>query len=447
MGLEVPLIKFKEVILMAETIEKVEQAENTKVESTDNPIDDKHEQTESVSIADKNEFLQNFIKDNDDNDTQSIEEAKIKDKISMLEAKIKDIKATKSSQNDTIQACKTVIDSNTYPKLNPIISSFSAHLEKLDKKKDKKIVKKENQLKKAQRKLVKLQRKQKRSKLLKNFISAMVHSSSNKQEAYINAMQALKEDSLGRADRQLDKANSKLDKLNEKLNGSTVSEVDKLKINARIKKVESKRDMLIARINNLNELEQELNKLAKIELVDDKIDELRNTAVETAEKAAMNGSSVSETIDNVAETSSEVIKEVLEPDKVKEAENDMSEEQNKQTENQQEETKQAEVEAHISEKEQKGEDKPQTNVADQEQKIDDKPQEKKTQTNSNNYLKKTGLTQKQLLAILNTGIAVKVAETIPDKEYTVAFTKENKEKINQVLEAVNTQVQGKHMMR
>lgn len=425
---------------MTETLENVEQAENTKVESTEN----NQEQTESVSIADKNEFLQNFIKDND---TQSIEEAKIKDKISMLEAKIKDIKATKSSQNDTIQACKTVIDSNTYPKLNPIISSFSAHLEKLDKKKDKKIVKKENQLKKAQRKLVKLQRKQKRSKLLKNFISAMVHSSSNKQEAYINAMQALKEDSLGRADRQLDKANSKLDKLNEKLNGSTVSEVDKLKINARIKKVESKRDMLIARINNLNELEQELNKLAKIELVDDKIDELRNTAVETAEKAAMNGSSVSETIDNVAETSSEVIKEVLEPDKVKEAENDMSEEQNKQTENQQEETKQAEVEAHISEKEQKGEDKPQTNVADQEQKIDDKPQEKKTQTNSNNYLKKTGLTQKQLLAILNTGIAVKVAETIPDKEYTVAFTKENKEKINQVLEAVNTQIQGKHMMR
>lgn len=431
---------------MAETIEKVEQAENTKVESTDNPIDDKHEQIESVSIADKNEFLQNFIKDNDDNDTQSIEEAKIKDKISMLEAKIKDIKATKSSQNDTIQACKTVIDSNTYPKLNPIISSFSAHLEKLDKKKDKKIVKKENQLKKAQRKLVKLQRKQKRSKLLKNFISAMVHSSSNKQEAYINAMQALKEDSLGRADRQLDKANSKLDKLNEKLNGSTVSEVDKLKINARIKKVESKRDMLIARINNLNELEQELNKLAKIELVDDKIDELRNTAVETAEKAAMNGSSVSETIDNVVETSSEVIKEVLEPDKIKESENDMTEEQNKQT-YKQEESKQAEVETQTSKKEEKGEDKQQTNFADQEQKTEDKPQEKKTQANSNNFLKKTGLTQKQLLAILNTGIAIKVAETIPDKEYTIAFTKENKEKINQVLEAVNTQVQGKHMMR
>lgn len=432
---------------MAETIEKVEQAENTKVESTDNPIDDKHEQTESVSIADKNEFLQNFIKDNDDNDTQSIEEAKIKDKISMLEAKIQDIKATKSSQNDTIQACKTVIDSDTYPKLNPIISSFSAHLEKLDKKKDKKIVKKENQLKKAQRKLVKLQRKQKRSKLLKNFISAMVHSSSNKQqEAYINAMQALKEDSLGRADRQLDKANSKLDKLNEKLNGSTVSEVDKLKINARIKKVESKRDMLIARINNLNELEQELNKLTKIELVDDKIDELRNTAVETAEKAAMNGSSVSETIDNVAETSSEVIKEVLEPDKIKESENDMTEEQNKQTDKQ-EESKQAEVETQTSKKEEKGEDKQQTNFADQEQKTEDKPQEKKTQANSNNFLKKTGLTQKQLLAILNTGIAIKVAETIPDKEYTIAFTKENKEKINQVLEAVNTQVQGKHMMR
>lgn len=413
---------------MAETTEKVEQAENTKVESTD--------------IADKNEFLQNFIKDND---TQSIEEAKIKDKISMLEAKIKDIKATKSSQNDTIKACKTVIDSNIYPKLNPIISSFSAHLEKLDKKKDRKIIKKENQLKKVQRKLVKLQRKQKRSKLLKNFISAMVHSSSNKQEAYINAMQALKEDSLGRADRQLDKANSKLNRLNAKLNSSTLGEVDKLKIKSQIKKVESKRDTLISRINNLNELEQELNKLAKIELVDDKIDELRNTAVETAEKAAMNGSSVSETIDNVAETSSEVIKEVLEPDKIKESENNMTEEQNKQTDKQ-EESKQAEVETQTSKKEE-GEDKQQTNFADQEQKTEDKPQEKKTQANSNNFLKKTGLTQKQLLAILNTGIAIKVAETIPDKEYTIAFTKESKEKIDKVLEAVNTQVQGKHMMR
>lgn len=128
---------------MTETLENVEQAENTKVESTEN----NQEQTESVSIADKNEFLQNFIKDTD-TDTQSVEEAKIKDKISMLEAKIADIKATKSSQNDTIKACKTVIDSNIYPKLNPIISSFSAHLEKLDKKKDKKIVKKKNSSKK-----------------------------------------------------------------------------------------------------------------------------------------------------------------------------------------------------------------------------------------------------------------------------------------------------------
>ena len=46
---------------MTETLENVEQAENTKVESTEN----NQEQTESVSIADKNEFLQNFIKDMD----------------------------------------------------------------------------------------------------------------------------------------------------------------------------------------------------------------------------------------------------------------------------------------------------------------------------------------------------------------------------------------------
>lgn len=385
----------------------------------------------AISIADKNEFLRNFIKDTD---TQSVEEAKIKDRISMLEAKIADIKAAKSSQNDTIKACKAVIDSNTYPKLNPIISSFSAHLEKLDKKKDKKIIKKENQLKKVQKKLIKLQRKQKRSKLLKSFISAMVHNSSNKQETYINAMQALKEDSLGRADRQINKINSKLGKLNEKLNSSTISEVDKLKIKSQIQKVESKRDKLIAKINNLNELEQELNKLAKIELVDDKIDELRNTAVETAEKAAMNGSSVSETIDNVAETSSETIKEVLEPDKVKEAENDMTKEQNKQTEKQQEEAKQSEAEAQVSEKEEKSEDKQQINVADQEQTIKDKSK-----------IEKNGITQKELLAILNAGITINVVETVIDKEYTVSFAKKNEEKINNILEAVNTQV--KHIKR
>lgn len=432
---------------MSETNEKVKQTENTSSEAINN-TDEKQTQARTAVVDDteKKEFLQNFISGSEN--AQSLEEAKLQDKINILEAKIKDIQATKSSQQNTIKACKTVIDSNTYPKLNPIISSFSAHLEKLDKKKDKKIVKKENQLKKVQRKLIKLQRKQKRSKLLKNFISAMVHSSSNKQEAYINAMQALKEDSLGRADKQLDKTKSRLIKLNEKLNSGSMNEVDKLKIKSQIKKVEGKRDKLIARINNLNELEQELNKLAKIELVDDKIDELRNTAVETAEKAAMNGSSVSETIDNVAESSSEVIKDVLKPDDIKEAENDITEEQDKQIEKH-EEAKATENEAQqASEKEENTKNEQQTNTTKTEEKVEDKSEaKKKTQQNGENNLIKTGITQKQLLAILNAGIAVKVAETIPDKEYKIAFSPEKEKKINKVLEAVNTQVQGKHMKR
>lgn len=424
---------------MAKTIEKTEQAENTKVESTDNPVEDKQEQTESVYIddADKKEFLQNFITGNDD--IQSIEEAKVQDKINMLEAKIQDIKAEKTSQNDTIKACKAVIDSNTYPRLNPIISSFSAHLEKLDKKKDKKIVKKEKQLKTAQRKLKKLQCKQKRSKLLKNFIFSMVHNSSDKQSAYINAMQALREDSLGRADKQLDKVESKLNKLNGKLNSSTFSEVDKLKIKAQIKKVESKRDKLIARINNLNELEQELNKLAKIELVDDKIDELRNTAVETAEKAAMEGNSVSETIDNVAENSSEVIKEILEPDRVQEVGNDKMDEQNKQSERQ-EEPKPEETEIQVSNE---------NNLENTTEKQDNSRPQKADETGVNkkeSYNKRSDITQKHLCAIASVGIPVTIMG-VNDTGFTIAYAKKFNEKLDNVIKAVNTQVQGKPMTR
>lgn len=385
----------------------------------------------------KEEFLQNFISNK--NEVQSVSIAKEQDKINLFEAKIKDIKAVKENQNDTIKACKSVIDSNAYPRLNPIISSFSAHLEKMEKKKDKKIAKTEKKVKKAQRKIKKLKSKQKRKELLKSFISSM-HSSTNKQTAYIEAMRALKEDSLGRADKQLDKTEARIVKITERLKSGKLSEVDKIKLNAQVKKLESKRDKLISRINNLNELEQELNKLAKIELVDDKVDELRNTAVETAEKAAMNGSSVSETIDNVTENSNEVIKEVLEPDKVEQISDNMK---NDKPESWTDALEHADIDADglpdiIDGNIDPSEDRygnPKNPPQDKEKQVEEVEPTKDT---NKNLVKRVGITQEQLWAIqVTAGIAVQPIQADGDK-CTIIYSKDKSKKVQEALNAVQT---------
>ena len=90
-----------------------------------------------------------------------------------------------------------------------------------------------------------------------------------------------------------------------------LSNVDTVKLKEKVKKPESKRDKLVAKMDNLNELDRELNRLAKIEIVDDEVDEMKNTAVETAEKAAMNGKFVENIIDTEAETAADNIDNII----------------------------------------------------------------------------------------------------------------------------------------
>ena len=234
-------------------------------------------------VISNEEFFNNFIKESQFNLNRDI--SKQQDIIDMLSARIDDIKSVQNKQKDAIAACKAVIESNAYQKLNPIISSFSDILSKSAAKKDKKITDIEKKIKKIKKKIKKLERKQERTNQLKGFIDTIRNPVSGKSE-FIEGMKTLRQDSIFRAENQLDKVNGRISRTLEKLESGNPSNVDTVKLKAKVKKLESKRDKLVAKINNLNKLDQELNKLAKIELVDDKVDEIKNTAIETAEKVA-----------------------------------------------------------------------------------------------------------------------------------------------------------------
>lgn len=354
---------------------------------------------ETIKNITNEEFFQNFI--NVKEKTANLNIAKEQDKINALEVKITSLQATQANKNEAINACKTFIDNNSFPKLNPIVSVFSQQLTRSVQKNNNQIKKAKNKIKKANKKIKKLNHKQKRCELLKSFFSS-IQSSDNKQAAYIDGMRALREDSLIRSEKQLDKVISTLDKLNNKLNGE-LKEVDKIKFGARVKKLESKRDKLVAKINNLNELDQDLNKLAKIELIDDKVKEIANTAVETGEKVAMESSSISKTIDSLTENSNSVIEAVLEPKKTEEIQ-----------------TVEATKEPRVKKS------------ADIEKQS--KPVENKNSAfEIKNVVKKTGVTQKQALKILNTGIPIQAIKT-SDNECTILFDRSNAENVNKIFQ-------------
>lgn len=278
-------------------------------------------ETDEKSLNDTKAFFDNFVAEQTDN--QSIQIAKAKDKISELEATIEKIKATQKQQNNIADVCKSVIDSKAYPALSPIISAIAKQSEKSANKKDKKIKRSEKKIKKQRKKIKKLERRLKRAGLLKSFISSLKNSD-EKQTAFVDGMKALQQDSLISAKDKLEKTVSKLNELNNRLQDTGITETDKIKLGTKIKKMESKRDKLVEKINNLTELDQSLNKLAKIELVDSKVDELANTTVETAEKSAMKASDLSEVIDDIMLAAPTSIDKVLDEEKTQTKDNSVN---------------------------------------------------------------------------------------------------------------------------
>ena len=254
------------------------------------------------------QFLENFLSGYKAD--QDISEAKQNDKIEKLTASIEKTRNRQNKNLETIKVCKTVIESHSYPSLGFLISYISDNAERSAKKNDNKIKKLKKKLRKAKRKIKKIQRNKGKLNLLNNFFNVLKYPKSGSSE-YITAVQALKEDSVIRTENQLKKIKSQIAKAVLEMNNSNLSYGQSIKLGKRIQKLKSKRDKLMDRLTSLNELDSELTKLAKMELADDKIDEIKNTSAETADKSAMKGSTI---IDNQAET----IQQVIEPESKKE---------------------------------------------------------------------------------------------------------------------------------
>ena len=126
-----------------------------------------------------------------------------------------------------------------------------------------------------------MKRKQQKNKLLKAFISSLFNKNAD-SSAYITAMQALREDSLIRAEKKLDKTELRLEKARSALSREGLSNVDMIKLKARIKKLEGRKETLEAKINNLTELDQSLNKLAKMEVVSAQLEEIKEVTLQNA---------------------------------------------------------------------------------------------------------------------------------------------------------------------
>ena len=204
--------------------------------------------------------------------------AKQQDIINSLNEKIGQTEASQSRQFQTVAACEEVLKSNAYPKLSPLISAFSERTKKSAERKNDKIADLKKKVKKAQKKMKRLKRKQQKNKLLKSFISSLFDKNTDRS-AYITAMQALREDSLIRTEKKLDKTELRLEKARSALGKEGLSNVDMIKLKDRIKKLEGQKEKLEAKINNLTELDQSLNKLAKMEVVDAQLDEIREVTL------------------------------------------------------------------------------------------------------------------------------------------------------------------------
>ena len=374
----------------------------------------KFEAGEFEDLINSDELFDNFIKESQSDLSRDI--AKQQDIIDVLNARINDIKAAQNKQTDVVTACKAVIDSNAYQKLNPIISSFSDVLSKSAAKKDKKIADIEKKIKKIKKKIKKLERKQERTNQLKGFIDTLRNPTSGQSE-FIEGMKALRQDSIFRAENQLEKIEGRISKAAAKLESGNLSNVDTVKLKAKVKKLESKRDKLVAKINNLNELDQELNKLAKIEIVDDKVDEMKNTAVETAEKAAMEGNSVENIIDTEAETAADNIDNII-SDIYSQEENITAKAEETNTDN-----KKSDIEAETEKSTKNKEDKP-------------VPTEDKK-----NLGKKSNVTERQALDILNAGIPIQAVKNSDSNTLTIVFDRSKTDEINKIIE--NTKIQAK----
>ena len=257
------------------TPDETMQADNQTVEAPS--VSKKSQQEQAVST----EAEQLFEAFSTAETNTSADIAKQQDIIDTLNAKIKDLQAKQVRKNQDAVVFEQVAKSNAFPHLSSFFLSKAESAKRSAAQQNDKIKKLKKKIKKAEKKIKRLKRKQQKNELFKGFFSSLFDKNTDRS-AYVTGMQALREDSLMRAEKKLDRVEQKLETARAKLADGKLSHTEAVKLNARIKKLEGQKEILEAKINNLTELEQSLNKLAKMEVVSAQLEEIKEVTLQNA---------------------------------------------------------------------------------------------------------------------------------------------------------------------
>ena len=257
------------------TPDETMQTENQTVETPSAPETSQQEQAVSTEA----EQLFEAFSTAETNTSADI--AKQQDVIDTLNAKIKGLQAKQVRKNQDAVVFEQVAKSNAFPHLSIFFLSKAESAKRSAAQQNDKIKKLKKKIKKAEKKMKRLKRKQQKNELFKGFFSSLFDKNTDRS-AHVTGMQALREDSLMRAEKKLDRVEQELQTAKAKLADDKLSHTEAVKLKARIKKLEGQKETLEAKINNLTELEQSLNKLAKMEVVSAQLEEIKEVTLQNA---------------------------------------------------------------------------------------------------------------------------------------------------------------------
>ena len=348
--------------------------------------------------------------------------AKQQDIIDTLNAKIKDLQAKQVRKNQDAVVFEQVAKSNAFPHLSSFFLSKAEGAKRSAAQQNDKIKKLKKKIKKAEKKIKRLKRKQQKNELFKGFFSSLFDKNTDRS-AYVTGMQALREDSLMRAEKKLDRVEQKLETARAKLADGKMSHTEAVKLNARIKKLEGQKETLEAKINNLTELEQSLNKLAKMEVVSAQLEEIKEVTLQNAAGKGI----ISQAVDGM--TSPDVtstIQKAVTGEVKEEAETvvpDVSEDEA----------------APIQEKPVVPEQPPDAENQDNTQEAGTPTAEKKPAAASKSDLRKRDhLTDKEFQAVIDAGLPVR-AKKVAANDITVIFDVSQTAQLDQAIASTKTQ--------
>ena len=398
------------------TPDKTIRSENQTVEAPSAPETSQQEQAVSTEA----EQLFEAFSTAETNTSANI--AKQQDIIDTLNAKIKDLQAKQVRKNQDAVVFEQVAKSNAFPHLSSFFLSKAENAKKSAVQQNDKIKKLKKKIKKAEKKIKRLKRKQQKNELFKGFFSSLFDKNTDRS-AYVTGMQALREDSLMRAEKKLDRVEQKLETASAKLADGKLSHTEAVKLNARIKKLEGQKEILEAKINNLTELEQSLNKLAKMEVVDAQLEEIKEVTLQNAAGKGI----ISQAVDGM--TSPDVtstIQKAVTGEVKEEAETIVSPVSEDEA-------------APTEEKTVVPEQPPVTEKQDNAQQADTPTAEKKPVAASKADLRKRDhLTDKEFQAVIDAGLPVR-AKKVATNDITVIFDVSQTAQLDQAIASTKTQ--------